>query len=201
MSDKAQNMTMEPTYRSSGSYIEWSTIIAGAVVACAISTVLLQFGAAVGLTQITHELSTDANITPLKVLGIGIWLLWVQLLSSMAGGYLAGRMRMPIGGATLHESDMRDGIHGLLVWATATLAVVTFASIGASIAALADNPVADVIKDADVRTMNEHVTIIFAFIAGSTSLASGVVAWAAATKGGDHRDNNADHSAYFGFRY
>ena len=38
-------------------------IIAG-VVACAITTVLVQFGAAVGLTQTSPQLSPDANISP-----------------------------------------------------------------------------------------------------------------------------------------
>lgn len=183
------------------SYIEWGTVFAGAVVACAISAVLVQFGAAVGLTQITNELSADQNITPGGVLGVGIWILWVQLLSSLAGGYLAGRMRMPIDGdATPHESDMRDGVHGLLVWATSTLMVLAAVSVMASFAALVDNPVDDVIAAADVRAMEEKVTIIFAFVAASTSLVSGVVAWAAATAGGNHRDSRADHTRYFTFR-
>jgi len=182
------------------SYIEWGVIFAGAFVACAISTVLIQFGAAVGLTQITNELSTDANITPGGVLGVGIWLLWVQILSSLAGGYLAGRMRMPIAGASEHERDMRDGVHGLLVWATATLAVVLAASAAASVAALVDNPATDVVVNADVRAMNEKVTVIFAFCAAATSLVSGVVSWWAATVGGDHRDTAADHTRYFTFR-
>lgn len=183
------------------SYIEWGTILAGAIVACAVSAVLIQFGAAVGLTQITPELSTDQNITPMKVLGIGIWLLWVQLLASLAGGYLAGRMRMPIdGGATPHESDMRDGVHGLLVWATSTILVLIAVSAAASLAALVDNPVEDAQRVADVPQMQENATIIFAFFAAATSLVSAVVAWAAATKGGDHRDSGADHTRYFTFR-
>ncbi len=183
------------------SYIEWGTVLAGTVVALAISTVLIQFGAAVGLTQVTNELSADQNITPGGVLGVGIWVLWVQLLSSLAGGYLAGRMRLPMDGdVTAHESDMRDGVHGLLVWATSTLVIVTAGSIFASIAALADNPVEDIKQVADVQRMHEHATIIFAFFAAATSLVSGVVAWAAATQGGNHRDSRADHTRYFSFR-
>lgn len=185
----------------SKSYIEWGTVFAGAVVALAISTVLIQFGAAVGLTQITNELFIDQNITPGGVLGVGVWILWVQLLSSLAGGYLAGRMRLPIeGDATAHESDMRDGVHGLLVWATSTLVIVMAASALASVAALVDNPVEDIKQAADVQRIHEHATIIFAFFAAATSLVSGVVAWAAATQGGNHRDSRADHTRYFSFR-
>lgn len=183
------------------SYIEWGAVIAGAVVACAISFVLLQFGAVVGMAQIDFNASPDANITPGGVLGTGIWLLWVQLLASLTGGYLAGRMRMPIAGATEHERDMRDGVHGLLVWATALLAVVVAGGAVAAVAALASpNPVEQAAVAADVVNMRENVVTIFAFGAAATSLVSGVVAWAAATKGGDHRDTAADHSRYFTFR-
>jgi len=183
------------------SYIEWGTVIAGAVVACAISFVLLQFGAVVGLAQIDFGSTPDANITPGGILGTGIWLLWVQLLASLTGGCLAGRMRMPIAGASEHERDMRDGVHGLLVWATATLAVVVAAGFAAAIAAVGQPaPTAETAAAADVVAMRENVAIIFAFGAAATSLVSAVVAWAAATKGGDHRDTGADHARYFTFR-
>lgn len=189
---------METIYKNS--YIEWGTIIAGAVTACAISVVLVQFGAVVGLTQVTFESGVDGNITPGGVLATGIWLLWVQLLASLAGGYLAGRMRMPVAGASEHERDMRDGVHGLLVWALSTLAVVVMASAGAAIAAIADNPTQDIARTADVVAMQEKATILFAFFAAATSLVSGVVSWWAATVGGDHRDTAADHTRYFTFR-
>ncbi len=182
------------------SYIEWGTIVAGAMLACAVTTVLLQFGAVVGLSYIDLGASADANVTPGMVLGTGIWVLWVQIMASLAGGYLAGRMRMPIVGASEHESDMRDGVHGLLVWATATIAVVVAASAASGIAALADNPADDIARTADVAAMEERATVIFAFFAAATSLVSAVVSWAAATAGGNHRDTAADHTHYFSFR-
>lgn len=193
-------MSIETQYRPYGSYIEWGTIFAGTVLACAIAAVLVQFGAAVGMTQISMDLSADANITPQLVLGTGIWLLWVQLLSSLAGSYLAGRMRMPIMGATEHERDMRDGVHGLLVWALSTLAVIAGSALLASIAALADNPVEDVVRTADVQRMQDNIAVIFTFFAASTSLVTAAVSWWAATVGGDHRDTSADHTRYFTFR-
>lgn len=191
-------MSLEAPYKTS--YIEWPVIMAGAFLACAISFILLQFGVAIGLTRVVNEWSTDANITPIRVLGVGLWLLWVQLLATLAGGYLAGRMRMPVAGASEHERDMRDGVHGLLVWATSTLIVVAGATLVASVAALADNPVNDIARTADVAAMQEKATVIFAFGAAATSLVSGVVSWWIATIGGDHRDNQVDHSRYFTFR-
>lgn len=184
------------------SYIEWGTIFAGAFVALAITAVLVQFGAAVGLTQTSPYLSADANITPGFVLGTGIWLLWVQVLSSLTGGYLAGRMRTPIAdvNATAHESDLRDGVHGLLVWATATLMVVVAVGVVTSVAALVDNPVEDAKRIADIPVAQKNATVIFAFFAAATSLVSAVISWAAATVGGNHRDTRVDHSRYFAFR-
>ncbi|HEU4838057.1 MAG TPA: hypothetical protein VFS88_01445 [Micavibrio sp.] len=186
-------------YRNS--YIEWGVVIAGVVVACALSFVLLQFGAAIGLTQIDFNASPDANVTPGGILGTGIWLLWVQLVASLTGGYLAGRMRSPLTAASQHERDMRDGVHGLLVWATSTLAVVVAASVAAAFAGLTDpDPVQDAAVAADVAAMRENVALIFAFGAAATSLVSAVVSWWAATAGGDHRDTAADHTRYFTFR-
>jgi len=184
-----------------GSYIEWGTVVAGAVLACAITAVLVQFGAAVGLTQIDLPASADANITPGGVLGIGVWLLWVQILSSLSGGYLAGRMRAPLAGATEHERDMRDGVHGLLVWATATLAIVLAVYAAAFLAGLTTPaPVEEAKEVADVSVASENAAIIFAFFAASSSLVSAVLSWWAATAGGDHRDTAADHTRYFTFR-
>lgn len=195
-------MTTDTAFlKTSGSYIDWGTIFAGTVLACAISTILVQFGAAVGMTQIEPSLSADANINPALVLGAGIWLLWVQVLSSLSGAYLAGRMRAPIAGATEHERDMRDGVHGLLVWATSTLAVVVAASAAATIAGLTTPaPTAEAAAVADVNVMSQNAAVIFAFFAGATSLVSGVISWWAATVGGDHRDSGADHTRYFTFR-
>lgn len=192
-------MTIE-SHRVSSSYIEWAAIIAGAVAACAISTVLLQFGAAVGLTQISPRLSTDANITPGFVLGTAIWLLWVQVISSLVGGYLAGRMRMPVPDATAHESDMRDGVHGMLVWALSTLMVVVAVSVVAAFASLVDNPADDAARVTELTQVQKNAHVIFAFCAASTSLVSAVISWWAATMGGNHRDTQADHTQYFTFR-
>src|SRR6201999_1604817 len=52
---------------------------------------------------------------------IAIWSIWVLVSSLIAGGYLAGRFRHRTYDATEHESDVRDGAHGLLVWALAAL--------------------------------------------------------------------------------
>ncbi len=55
----------------------------------------------------------------------------------MAGGYLTGRMRRRFHDATEHESDIRDGAHGLLVWAGALVvgAIIAVGGLGAAVSA------------------------------------------------------------------
>jgi hypothetical protein len=59
----------------------------------------------------------------------GLWLLLTALASFGLGGYLAGRLRIPLLPRTRDEVEFRDGVHGLLVWAIAVL-------IGAMITAI-----------------------------------------------------------------
>ncbi len=105
---------------SPASYVDWGAVIAGAVVAAALSLVLLTFGSALGLGLTSLE--PGEGVSPLWLaIAAAIWLLWVQISSFMAGGYLAGRLRRHIGDADPDETDVRDGSHGLLVWGTGTL--------------------------------------------------------------------------------
>lgn len=192
-------MAYETAHTHTPSYMDWGVIVAGAVVACSISTVLVQFGVVVGLTQVVPQASADANITPALVLGTGIWLLWTQILASLAGGYLAGRMRAPLAdGASEHERDMRDGVHGLTVWALASLMVWIGAAAMSVLTALTVD--ADPAAVADLTSVQQNSNVIFAFFAASTALVSAVLSWWAATVGGDHRDRREDHTRYFTFR-
>ncbi|WP_224704641.1 hypothetical protein [Devosia aquimaris] len=119
--------------RDQSSYVDWSAIIAGIVLASAISLVLISFGSAVGLNFLDFTYRNGPN--PL-VIGIvaASWFLWVQISSFMAGGYLTGRLRRRHFDATEDESDLRDGAHGLLVWAGAAIlgTVIAVGSIGAA---------------------------------------------------------------------
>jgi hypothetical protein len=101
-------------------YVDWAAIVAGGALAAAISLVLLSFGSAIGL-GITSPLPGEGVSFFWFAIAAGLWLLWVQVSSFMAGGYLAGRLRRRVGAATEDEVDMRDGSHGLLVWAVGTL--------------------------------------------------------------------------------
>jgi hypothetical protein len=101
-------------------YVDWPPIIAGALVAVAISTVMTTFGAAIGLSA-TSPISGSNISGTAWIVATAIWVLWIAVSSFVAGGYLAGRMRRRIHDATEHESDVRDGVHGLVVWAIGAL--------------------------------------------------------------------------------
>ena len=118
------------------SYVDWPAIFAGAAAAAAISLVLLTFGAALGLSLTSAQEGQSASLFWIAIIG-GLWLLWVQVSASLAGGYLTGRMRRRHGDASEYESDIRDGSHGLVVWAVATLVAALLAYSGTMGAATA----------------------------------------------------------------
>lgn len=123
-------MTTQQDIKSTNPGFEWGVIFAGAAVACAISIVLMQFGSVIGL-------SADGPLTQLEdmatwaVIATGIWILWVQLLASLAGGYSAGYLRRPTPAYKPHENELHDGFYGFAVWAISTIAVFTAISIAA----------------------------------------------------------------------
>lgn len=121
------------TDRDNSSYVDWPAIIAGIVLASAISLVLISFGSAVGLNFLDFGYGDGPN--PIFVgIAAATWFLWVQISSFMAGGYLTGRLRRRYFDANEDESDLRDGAHGLLVWAGAAIlgTVIAIGGIGAA---------------------------------------------------------------------
>ncbi|MER2536527.1 MAG: hypothetical protein ABTQ31_15345 [Rhizobiaceae bacterium] len=111
------------------SYVDWPAIFAGVVVASAISFILLTFGSAIGLSMTSAREGQSASLFWIAVVG-GLWILWVHLVASFAGGYLTGRMRRRIGDATEYESDVRDGSNGVVTWGLATLVAAVIAWSG-----------------------------------------------------------------------
>lgn len=97
-------------------YVDWGAIFAGVFVAIAISSVFLAFGSAIGLSLTSFRSAESAPVIGL-VIAAGLWILWVQISSFIGGAYVTGRMRCRIGDAQPHEVTMRDGAHGLIMWA------------------------------------------------------------------------------------
>jgi hypothetical protein len=117
----------EPLTEGSILQIQWGPIIAGGIAATALALVLHSFAVAIGLSvSSTAPTWRDASIA--LVLLSGLYLLLAAIVSYGFGGYLAGRMRSRLATGT---PDELDGIHGLLVWAIATLltGLIAFAAM------------------------------------------------------------------------
>ncbi|MFN4155334.1 MAG: hypothetical protein ACK4HF_11825 [Paracoccaceae bacterium] len=114
---------------SEGSYVDWPAILGGGVFALAISFLLISFGAGLGLS-LTSPYRGEGVSAAWLAIAAGIWFAWVMVTGFGAGGYLAGRMRRRAGDATAPEVEARDGMHGLLVWATGALVGTILATLG-----------------------------------------------------------------------
>src|SRR5205823_13984859 len=99
-------------------YPEWGPIIAGAIAAAALGLVLHAFALAIGLS-VSSTAPTWRDASFALVLLSGLYVLLAALASYGLGGYLAGLMRARL--TSREDADLRDGLHGLLVWALATL--------------------------------------------------------------------------------
>jgi hypothetical protein len=139
-----------------GSRVDWAAVLAGAVLATAIGLILMTFGAGLGLSA-TSPYEGEGLAPPLYVFAAGVWVLWVQLVSFSIGGYVAARLRARHGDGNEHESDVRDGLHGLLAWGAGVLAaaVIAFAGIGGASSAVenaSDAPSSIVSRVADAAS-------------------------------------------------
>lgn len=114
--------------RSGSGFASWGPIFAGGLAATALSSVLLGFGVAVGLSVASASPSWRDASAALALLS-GLYLILQALVTFGLGGYIAGRTRIPAAAGPTDVTERSDGIHGLLTWA---LAVV----FGAGLAAL-----------------------------------------------------------------
>ncbi|WP_291692539.1 hypothetical protein [Bradyrhizobium sp.] len=124
-----------------GWVLQWTPIVAGALFATALSSILVTFAAAVGLGVSSASPSwRDASVA-LWLLS-GLYLILLALVSFGCGGYIAGRARLPYEMAETgepEEVEKRDGLHGLSSWA---LAIVLGAALAALIGTSASKPTA-----------------------------------------------------------
>jgi hypothetical protein len=100
-------------------YPEWGPIFAGGIAAAALALVLHAFALAMGLS-VSSAAPTWRDASFALVLLSGLYVVLAALASYGLGGYLAGLMRTRP--SSREDADLGDGLHGLLVWALATLA-------------------------------------------------------------------------------
>ena len=117
-----QNITPVTRSDNASRYLEWSPIVLGSIAATALSSVLLGFGATVGL-GISSTAPTWRDASAALAILSGLYLILQAMLSFGLGGYLAGRVRASTGGraAVVEETERADGVHGLGAWALAVV--------------------------------------------------------------------------------
>src|SRR5687768_8764616 len=96
--------------------ISWGAVFAGVVIAVAIMVVLNLLGLAIGLATIDPATGESPGGRTLSI-GAGIWWIVSALIALYVGGWVASRLA----GAFRNETGT---MHGLLVWATSTLAML-----------------------------------------------------------------------------
>jgi len=110
-----------PAAAASG--VSWGAVIAGGVTAAAISSILLVFGAGLGLASVSPWAGAGVSATTFTVLA-AVWLIIVQWVSAAFGGYMAGRLRTKWVAVHSDEVFFRDTAHGFLAWALGTIIAV-----------------------------------------------------------------------------
>jgi hypothetical protein len=93
--------------------VSWAAVAAGAVVSCALTLVLLAFGAGLGLSVVSPWSGAGVTATTFKI-GTGLYLIVIAMLSSSVGGYIAGRLRSRWVGVHSDEVYFRDTAHGFV---------------------------------------------------------------------------------------
>lgn len=135
------------TLSARASSVDWPAILAGAVLAAGLGLVLQAFGAALGFGSLSLD-AGDGSPTAMIVV-TAVWTVISILVTYMTGGYVAGRMRRRDEDVTGDETSIRDGLHGLVVWALGMIAMAWMAlSAVATVASTAANVAGDAAQGA-----------------------------------------------------
>ncbi len=124
--------------RWEGPAISWSAVFAGAFAALGLTIVLVVLGSAFGFGAMSPFAEDGLSLAAIGVVTV-LWLIFTQIFASIAGGYIAGRVRRRW---AIHRDEVffRDSVHGFLTWAVASafmFAVAALAAAGGSAAATA----------------------------------------------------------------
>lgn len=173
---------LDITIEEHQSAVSWEAIWAGAAATVAILFVLLSLCGGFGL-KITPRWPggvSAEDFTPV----IGSVFIACQVVASMLGGYLAGRLRTKWLNVHDHEVHFRDTAHGLLAWATSLVGLLV---LGALLAPTPPaSPIADLSPAELVRAA--HIGAQISLFLGIGALTSAFSASVAATIGGMRRD-------------
>lgn len=109
------------------SAVAWGAVIAGAVIAAALMTMLITGGTGLGFLAVSPWQHEGASGTALAT-GTIIWLFLTQVITYGVAGYVAGRLRTRWTDVNGDEIYFRDTAHGFLVWALSSVVGVMLLS-------------------------------------------------------------------------
>jgi hypothetical protein len=125
---------LAPNREAHSSGVSWGAVLGGAFAAAALYLILLALGAGFGLSAISPWSGEGLAASTVGAAAIA-WLIFIEIIASAFGGYLAGRLR--IKWTLIHNDEVffRDTANGFLSWAVALIVSVAFlASAAASMA-------------------------------------------------------------------
>jgi hypothetical protein len=114
-------MAQSSVFSESDSAVSWGAVVAGAVVAAALSLILFLLGSGLGLSSISPWSRQGMDAPAFGIAAI-IWITVTQIFAAGMGGYLTGRLRVKWPDVPADEVYFRDTAHGFLSWSVATLA-------------------------------------------------------------------------------
>lgn len=118
---------------SNRSAVSWAAVIAGAVIAAALTLTLVTGGSGLGFLAVSPWQNDGASGTTLAV-GTIVWLFLTQIIAYGIAGYVAGRLRTKWTDVRNDEIYFRDTAHGFLVWALSSIVgIILLGSVAASI--------------------------------------------------------------------
>lgn len=163
------------------SAVSWDAVWAGAAAAVAMLFVLVSLCAGFGLKMAPRWPGgvTAEDFTP----SLGAAFVACQVVASMLGGYLTGRLRTKWLYVHDHETHFRDTAHGLLAWATSVVGLLV---LGALMAAPAVSAPAELTPAEAIRA--GQISAQISLFLGIGALTSAFAASIAAAVGGMRRD-------------
>lgn len=167
-------IVIQPTeaVEAAGAGVSWPAVLAGGVVSCALTLVLLFFGLGLGLSVVSPWSNAGVSATTFKI-GTGLYLVVIAMLSSSIGGYIAGRLRTKWTGVHTDEIYFRDTAHGFIAWAFASvLGAVLLASPASTIVGGATSRAMQV-ASSQSGPMDGYVDTLLRSDTPSTSTSSG----------------------------
>jgi hypothetical protein len=113
--------------RTQQSAISWPAVLGGAVAAAALSLMLIVIGTGLGFASVSPWPNSGIDSRALDIATVA-WIVVTPTVASVVGGYLCGRLRTRWLQTHTHEVRFRDGAHGFLTWAIATVGTVALVS-------------------------------------------------------------------------